>query len=59
MSGDERSGVAWRYGAWGNLAPEPDPCRELEAVIIHLPNSVVVPDPDGGLRFVQTSREKD
>ncbi len=49
-----KSGIAWRYGAWGDLAPEPDPDGELEAIIIHLPKQAVVPDPDGGQRFVQT-----
>ena len=53
-----QSGIAWRYGAWGNLAPEPAPDEAVEAVIVHMPGHAVIPDPDGGLRFVQTSHDR-
>ena len=49
-------GIAWRYGAWSNLSPELTPDSLLEAIIVHQPNHPVITDPDGGLRFVQTSR---
>jgi len=45
------SGIAWRYGAWGGLAPDPDPSI-LELVIIHRPGEPVFVDPDGGVRLV-------
>ncbi|HSI15246.1 MAG TPA: hypothetical protein VK961_24570 [Chthoniobacter sp.] len=44
-------GVAWRFGAWGGLAPEPDPSR-LEVVIVHRRGEPVLVDPDGGVRLV-------
>jgi hypothetical protein len=45
------TGVAWRFGAWGGLAPEPDPSR-LEIVIVHRRGEPVFVDPDGGIRLV-------
>ena len=45
------AGVAWRFGAWGGLAPEPDP-RRLEIVIVHRRGEPVFVDPDGGTRLV-------
>ena len=45
------AGVAWRFGAWGGLAPEPDPSR-LEVVIVHLRGEPVFVDPNGGIRLV-------
>jgi hypothetical protein len=47
---DVKLGIAWRYGAWGSLAPDPDPGR-LEIVIVHTPGKPVIVDPDGGIRF--------
>lgn len=44
-------GIAWRYGAWGDLAPDPDPSR-LETVIVHRRGEPVFIDPDGGVRLV-------
>jgi hypothetical protein len=44
-------GIAWRYGAWGGLAPDPDPGR-LEIVIMHRRGEPVFVDPDGGGRLV-------
>ncbi|MDR3402520.1 MAG: hypothetical protein P4L99_08480 [Chthoniobacter sp.] len=46
-------GVAWRYGAWGDLAPEPN-FRLLEMVIVHRRGHPVVVDPDGSIRLVWT-----
>ncbi|MEI9894588.1 MAG: hypothetical protein WDN28_12060 [Chthoniobacter sp.] len=37
-------GIAWRYGAWGDLAPEPN-FRLLEMVIVHPLGRPVVVDP--------------
>jgi hypothetical protein len=48
-------GIAWRFGAWGNLAPEPDASR-LEIVIVHRPGEPVFVDPDGGGRLVWKRR---
>ena len=44
-------GIAWRFGAWGDLAPEPDP-HTLEIVIVHRRGQPVFVDPDGGVRLV-------
>ncbi|MBV9470004.1 MAG: hypothetical protein JO316_14670 [Abitibacteriaceae bacterium] len=53
-----KRGVAWRYGVWGDLAPEPNPNGPLEVVIIHRRRQPVILDPDGGNRFVRTSPDK-
>jgi hypothetical protein len=46
-------GVAWRYGAMGALAPDPDPAEDgLEAIIVHAPGQPALLDPDGGSRFI-------
>jgi len=45
------AGIAWRYGGWGNLSPDPDPDR-LEMVIVHRRGQPVIVDPDGGVRLV-------
>jgi len=44
-------GIAWRYGAWGGLAPDPD-VEQLEMVIVHRRGEPVIVDPDGGIRLV-------
>jgi hypothetical protein len=44
-------GIAWRYGAWGCMWPEPDP-NSVEVVIIHFRGEPVFVDPDGGNRLV-------
>ncbi|MDQ3624813.1 MAG: hypothetical protein M3463_20410, partial [Verrucomicrobiota bacterium] len=49
-------GIAWRYGAFGNLAPDPDPADSLETIIVHAPGSPFLPDPDGSSRFVWKDR---
>jgi hypothetical protein len=46
------AGIAWRYGAWGGLAPDPDPSSRLEIVIVHQRGEPVFVDPDGGVRLV-------
>ncbi len=45
-------GIGWRSGGWGNLAPELDWDGAVETVIIHAPGEKLLPDPDGGSRFV-------
>lgn len=45
-------GIAWRYGATGALAPDPDPAGELETIIIHAAGEAALFDPDGGSRFI-------
>jgi len=47
-------GIAWRYGAMGNLAPDPDPAYagDTETLIVHAPGKPLLPDPDGGSRFI-------
>lgn len=47
-------GIAWKYGAWGNLAPEPDPDGPLEAVIVHKPGQIVLLNPNDGLPYAGT-----
>jgi len=44
-------GIAWRYGAWGGLAPDPS-IGQLELVIVHQRGKPVIIDPDGGMRLV-------
>ena len=46
-------GIAWKYGAWGDLAPEPDP-SEQEAVIVHVPGQTVLLNPNDGLPYSGT-----
>ena len=46
-------GIAWRYGVWGNMAPDPD-LETLEIVIVHERSQPVIVDPDGGVRLVWT-----
>lgn len=38
-------GLAWKQGAWGNLFPEPGPEDGLESVIVHLPGTAVLLNP--------------
>lgn len=45
-------GIAWRYGAMGNLAPTPDPTDALETIIVHAASEPALLDPDGGSRFI-------
>lgn len=47
-----KAGLAWRYGAMGNLAPDPQPDDELETIIVHAPGHPLLIDPDGGARFI-------
>lgn len=49
-------GIAWKYGAWGNLAPDLD--RPLEAVSVHLPGQIVLLNPNDGLPFTGTARAR-
>lgn len=46
-------GIAWKYGAWGDLAPEPDTGRQ-EAVIVHTPGRTVLLNPNDGLPYAGT-----
>lgn len=46
-------GIAWRYGAWGGLAPDPG-IGQLEMVIVHQRGKPVIVDPDGSMRLVWT-----
>lgn len=45
-------GIAWRYGVFGNLAPDPDTSGVLETIIVHSAGTPLIPDADGGSRFV-------
>lgn len=48
------SGIAWKYGAWANGAPDPDPSRPpLDTIIVHRKGKPLVVDPDGGVSLVQ------
>ena len=46
------AGLAWRYGWFGDAAPDGDPADPIETVIIHAPGAKLLVDPDGGSRFV-------
>ena len=48
-----REGIAWKYGAWGDLAPDPDP-SEMESVIVHLLGQTVLLNPNDGLPYSGT-----
>lgn len=54
LEDDVRRGVAWKFGAWGNLAPDPDPNDGLEAAIVHLPGQRVRHNPNDGLPYSGT-----
>lgn len=45
-------GIAWRWGAMGSNAPDPDPERQVEVICVHAPGRPVLMDPDGGSRFI-------
>jgi hypothetical protein len=53
-----QQGIAWRYGAWGDLSPEPDPDEPVELVIVHFRKGRLIPDPDGSNRFVISSADE-
>ncbi len=53
-----QKGIAWRYGVWGDLAPEPDPYGLLEVVIVHPAGQQIILDPDGSNRFVFRSTDR-
>jgi hypothetical protein len=46
------AGIAWRYGAMGDLSPDLDSGVPLETVIVHAPGKTALLDPDGGSRFI-------
>ena len=48
-----RQGIAWKDGAWGDLAPEPDPSQQ-EAVIVHVPGQTVLLNPNDGRPYSGT-----
>ncbi len=49
-------GLAWRYGSWGDLAPEPDPDVQ-EVIIVYRPGQRAILEPDAGNRFVLTMHD--
>ena len=48
-----RQGIAWKDGAWGGLAPEPD-LSQQEAVIVHVPGQPVLLNPNDGRPYSGT-----
>lgn len=52
---NRKQGLAWRYGTWGNLAPEVDPASPLETISVHQPGRSLLLDPDGSDLFTTTS----
>ena len=46
------AGVAWRYGGFGNLAPDSDPSATVHVIAVHAPGKPMMIDPDGGSRFI-------
>jgi hypothetical protein len=53
-----KAGIAWRFGAMGDLAPDPDPDGRVEAVAVHAPGKPMIIDPDGGSRFIWKTNPK-
>ena len=49
-----KQGIAWKYGAWADLAPDPDPNGSLEAVIVHVPGQTVMLNPNDGRTYSGT-----
>jgi hypothetical protein len=52
-------GIAWRYGWWGNLAPDGDPASPLEMISVHVPSTPALIDPDGADQFTLTTAYKE
>ena len=48
---DPGAGIAVKYGAWGNLAPEPDTGARPEAILVHAPHQPLVADPLDSLPY--------
>ena len=51
-------GIAWKYGAWGDLAPEPETGWQ-EAVVVHVPGQAVLLNPNDGLPYAGTGPARD
>jgi hypothetical protein len=51
LDDDPGAGVAVKYGAWGNLAPEPDTSNRPEAILVHVPHQPLVADPIDSLPY--------
>lgn len=51
---DVKEGIAWSCDGWGNAFPEVtlEPDDPVYSVVIHAPGERVLPDPDGGSRFI-------
>lgn len=52
-----KRGIAWKYDAWGALAPEPGEGQQ-EAVIVHLPGQKVMLNPNDGLPYSGTGQAR-
>jgi hypothetical protein len=48
---DPGLGLAVKYGAWGNLAPDPDTTAHPEAIVVHAPHQPLVPSPIDSLPY--------
>ncbi len=49
-----KQGIACKYSAWGDLAPDPDPKGSLETMIVHSPGKIVLLNPNDGLPYAGT-----
>ncbi|MGI4790050.1 MAG: hypothetical protein ACRYFS_14510 [Janthinobacterium lividum] len=49
-----KQGIAWKYDAWGDAAPDTDPSGGLAAVIVHVPGKHVLLNPNDGRPFSGT-----
>jgi hypothetical protein len=47
-----KKGIGWRYGAMGNLAPDPQTEEPPETIVVHESGKPMIFDPDGGDRFI-------
>lgn len=51
---DKSAGIAWKYGTWGNMGPEPDPTTGVESLIVHIKGRAVICDPNDSLPYSGT-----
>ena len=47
-----QDGIGWRTSGFGGLEPDDDPDGAVDTIIVHAPGEKLLPDPDGGSRFL-------
>lgn len=53
---DSETGIAIKYGAWGCLAPDPDPEQPPDAIIVHAKSRPIEVNPQDGFPYGGHSR---